>query len=157
MFLRCATLPVLATLILAGAGPAAAQSPPIVGTWNLKYSAGSRMENGTRTEITGTGRLIVQRQGDSLIARLVPDPVDGAPARPETRMAARAGADPVVFTHRGTARVNRNGEESEVTSISTWSLGAKGDLLEGTVERRIEGMDVPVGGPRPVSGTRVKP
>jgi hypothetical protein len=72
-------------------------------------------------------------------------------------MAARAGAHPVVFIHRGTARVNRNGEESEVTSISTWSLGAKGNTLEGTVERRIEGVDVPTGGPRPVSGTRVKP
>jgi hypothetical protein len=157
MLLRCLSLPVLATLILAGAGTAAAQSPPIIGTWKLTYAAGHRMENGALTEITGTGRLIVQLQGDSLIARLVPDPVGGGPARPETRMAARAGTGPVVFTHRGTARVNRNGEESEVTSISTWSLGAKGDTLEGTVERRIEGIDVPAGGPGSVSGTRVKP
>lgn len=149
--------PMLAGLILAGTGPAAAQSHPLAGTWNLRYAAGTRIENGTPTVITGTGKLIVELQGDSLIARLIPDPIEGGPARPESRMAALGGAGPVVFIQRGTARVNRNGEENEVTSISTWTLEAKGDALEGTVERRLEGMETPSRGPQPVTGTRVKP
>jgi hypothetical protein len=146
----------LAAFIMAGAGPAAAQSHPLVGTWNLQYAAGTRIENGTPTVISGTGKLMVQLQGDSLIARLIPDPIDGAPARPESRMAAPIGAGPVVFIQRGVARVNRSGEEKEVTSISTWTLDAKGDALEGTVERRLEGMETPTRGPQPVTGPRVK-
>jgi hypothetical protein len=145
----------LAGFLLAAA-PAAAQTHPLVGSWNLRYAAGTRIENGTPTVITGTGKLIVEAQGDSLIARLIPDPIEGGPARPESRMAARTGAGPLVFIQRGTARVNRNGEESEVTSISTWTLEVKGDALEGTVERRLEGMEAPSRGPQPVTGTRVE-
>lgn len=148
--------PMLAAFIMAGAGPAAAQSHPLVGTWNLRYAAGTRIENGTPTVIHGTGKLMVQLQGDSLIARLIPDPIDGGPGRPEWRMAARTGAGPVVFIQRGVARVNLNGEEKQATSISTWTLDAKGDALEGTVERRLEGMETPTRGPQPVTGTRVK-
>ena len=146
----------LATFVLASAGPAAAQSHPLVGTWNLRYAAGTRIENGTPTVISGTGKLIVQLQGDSLIARLIPAPIDGGPARPESRMAARTGPRPVVFIQRGVARVNLNGEEKEATSISTWTLDAKGDALEGTVERRLEGRETPSRCPQPVTGTRVK-
>lgn len=140
---------------VAGYGPAAAQTHPIVGTWNVTYVAGTRMENGAATNITGTGKLIVQVQGDSLIARLIPDPIEGT-SRPESRMAAQAGAGKVVFVQRGAARVNINGEQKDVTSISTWTLSANGDALEGTLERRLEGMDAPTGGPQPVTGTRVK-
>jgi hypothetical protein len=138
-----------------GSSPGSAQAHPIVGSWKVSFAAGTRIENGTPTTITGTGKLIVQLQGDSLIARLIPDPIEGA-TRPESRLAAPTGAGTVVFLQRGTARVNNNGEEKEVTSISTWTLTATGDALEGTVERRLEGMDVPSRGPQPVSGTRLK-
>ena len=141
--------------VLGGSGPVQAQSNPIIGTWKISFAAGSRMENGVVTVINGTGKLEVQARGDSLIARLIPDPIEGA-ARPESRLAGLNGAEKVVFTQRGQARVNVNGESKDVTSISTWTLTAKGDALEGTVERRIEGMDAPSRGPQPVSGTRIK-
>ncbi len=138
-----------------GSSSALAQANPIVGTWKISFAAGTRIENGTPTTITGTGSLVVQLQGDSLIARLIPDPIEGA-TRPESRMAAPGGAGKVVFLQRGKARVNQNGEESEVTSISTWTLTATGDALDGTVERRLEGIEAPSRGPQPVKGTRVK-
>ena len=149
------SLPLAVVAVLAGAAPAPAQSNPIVGTWNISYAAGTRVENGTATVVTGTGKLIVRAEGDSLIARLLPDPIDGQ-QRPESRMAAKAGTGSVIFLQRGAAQVNINGEQKQVVSISTWTLGVKGDALEGTVERRLEGMDTPSRGPQPVTGTRVK-
>ena len=132
-----------------------AQNNPIVGSWKVTYAAGTRVENGAATTMTGTGKLIVQLQGDSLIARLVPDPVEGA-TRPELRLAAAGGAGKVVFISKGKATINMNGDAKEVTSISTWTLTATGDTLEGTVERKLEGMEMPSRGPGPVSGTRIK-
>ena len=132
-----------------------AQNNPIVGSWKVTFIAGTRVENGTPTNINGSGKLLVQRQGDSLIARLVPDPIEGV-ARPESRLAGPNGAGQVVLTSKGKAQVNMNGDVKEVTSISTWTLTARGDALEGTVERRLEGMDAPGRGPQPVSGTRIK-
>jgi hypothetical protein len=152
------TLPSLLLLtgaLIGGYGSAAAQANPIVGTWKVTFVAGTRMENGTASTINGTGKLIVQAQGDSLIARLIPDPIEGA-ARPESRLAAPSGGGKVTFVSRGQASVNMNGEVKEVTSISTWILTAKGDALDGTVERRLEGMDMPSRGPQPVTGTRIK-
>ncbi len=150
---------VFVSMVIAALGgassPSQAQTHPIIGSWKISFAAGTRMENGTATTITGTGKLVVQLQGDSLVARLIPDPIDGT-TRPESRMAALSGAGKVVFVQRGQARVNTNGEISEVTSISTWTMTAQGDVLEGTVERRLEGIDAPSRGPQPVSGTRIK-
>ena len=149
------SLLLLTAVLTVGYGSAVAQANPIVGTWKVTFVAGTRIANGTPTSINGTGKLIVEAQGDSLIARLIPDPIEGA-ARPESRLAAATGAGKVTFTSRGQAQVNMNGEMKEVTSISTWSLTAQGDALEGTVERRIEGMEMPSRGPQPVTGTRIK-
>lgn len=52
------------------------------------------------------------------------------------------------------ARLNMNGEERIATAISTWTLSAEGDALRGTLERRIDGMDLPVPPAQPVTGTR---
>jgi hypothetical protein len=145
----------LAAALVAGNGSALAQANPLVGSWKISFVAGTRVENGVSTTITGTGKLIVQVQGDSLIARLIPDPIEGA-ARPESRLAAPNRADPAEFIQRGKAHVNLNGEVKEVTSVSTWTLTANGDELSGTVERRLEGMDAPSRGPQPVSGSRIK-
>ena len=150
-FLSC----LLLAIAMFGAGPALAQSNPIVGSWKISFVAGTRVENGVATTITGTGKLIVQVQGDSLIGRLIPDPIEGA-ARPESRLAAPNVADTAEFIQRGKAQVNINGEVKEVTSISTWTLTADGDALSGTVERKLEGMDAPSRGPQPVSGARIK-
>lgn len=154
MFRRSLSSLVLVAATLGG-GPVLAQANPIVGDWKISFAAGTRVENGTPTTITGTGKLIVKLQGDSLIARLIPDPIEGA-ARPESRLAAPSGTGKVTFVSRGQAQVNMNGDMKEVTSISTWTLNANGDALEGTVERRLEGMDAPSRGPQPVTGTRIK-
>jgi len=138
-----------------GYDTAVAQNNPIVGSWKITFAAGTRVENGTPTTITGTGKLIVQLQGDSLVARLIPDPIEGS-ARPESRLTAPTGAGKIVFVSKGKAQINANGDVREVTSISTWTLTANGDALEGTVERKLEGMDMPSRGPGPVSGTRTK-
>jgi len=129
---------------------------PLVGVWSITFPAGSRIENGTPTVITGTGRLRVEASGDSLVARLQADPVEGRPARPEARFAAKAGGDEVVFTQRSSVSININGESREATAISTWTLTAKGDKLEGTLARRVGGAEIPAQAPQPVTGSRVK-
>ncbi|MBL8986769.1 MAG: hypothetical protein JNJ80_10900, partial [Gemmatimonadetes bacterium] len=86
----------------------------------------------------------------------VTDPVADLPTRPPFRMATKAGAGTASFIQRSKVVINTNGDEQEATSISTWSLGAKGDQLEGTIDRKIEGHDGPGGGAQPVTGKRVK-
>lgn len=142
---------------LAFAAPAlSAQQHPLVGTWSISYAAGMRIENGSPTPINATGRLTVELQGDSLIATLATDPIPNLPPRPEVRLAARAGSGDAVFIQRGVATLNINGAEQKATSVSTWTLRAKGDQLEGTLERTIEGVDAHSPGPRPVTGSRLK-
>ena len=146
----------LVAAVLGGTyGSVLAQANPLVGSWKVTFAAGTRIENGTPTTINGTGTLIVGVHGDSLIARLIPDPIEGA-ARPESRLTAASGAGRIVFISKGKAQVNANGDVKDVTSISTWILSATGDALTGTVERKIEGMDAPSRGPQPVSGTRIR-
>ena len=77
------------------------------------------------------------------------------PARPAARLAAPTSAgDEAVFTGRSEATLNMNGEEQKATVVSTWKLVARGNGVTGTVERRIEGMEMGGGGPQPVTGTR---
>lgn len=145
----------LLSLALASS-PALAQSHPLVGVWQISFVGGMRIENGTPTPIQRTGKLTVEVKGDSLIANVVTDPMADLPTRPPFRMATKAGAGTASFIQRSKVVINTNGDEQEATSISTWSLGAKGDQLEGTIDRKIEGHDGPGGGAQPVTGKRVK-
>jgi hypothetical protein len=132
----------------------AAQQHPLVGTWQVTYSAGARIQNGVASQLTATGVLTVVTQGDSLIGTLVSDSSPDLPPRPPARLAGKAGPGPTTFMSRTTGIVNTNGNEREITAVSTWILEAKGDSLGGTVERRLEGMDLGRQPPQPVSGTR---
>ena len=49
-----------------------------------------------------------------------------------------------------------NGEEMTRTSISTYVFDVANDALKGTIERAIEGLDVMMGGPQAITGTRAK-
>lgn len=150
----------LATVLLAFPLALPAQSHPLVGEWKLALVVGGRMENGVVTPINGTATLTVSVAGDSLIANLQTDPVDGQPARPAVRMTALKQAGDVVFVSRGPARLNINGETREVTGVSTWTLRANGEKLEGTTVRSIEGADevqLPNQAPQPVTGVRTSP
>jgi hypothetical protein len=137
--------------------PVAAQEHALVGAWTISYTAGMRMSGGTPTPITATGTLSFVVQGDSLVGTLVTDPIEGAPPRPPSRMAARHAAGEVTFVQRSPAQVNMNGEVREATGVSTWVLRADGDALQGTVQRRLEGLEgvqLPDQPAQPVTGRR---
>ena len=46
--------------------------------------------------------------------------------------------------------------ESVRSVTSTYTLAATGDAIEGTVERYIEGEEMPMSGPQPFGGKRAK-
>jgi hypothetical protein len=145
----------LATLLLfAAASTLSAQHSPFAGAWQVSYVAGMRMQNGMASPVNATAVLTIEIQGDSLIGNLVTDPAPDRPARPPVRLAARGDASPIVFVSQGRATVQANGEQREVTVVSTWKLAVAGDSLTGTVERRLEGVNVPDQGAQPVSGKR---
>ena len=149
----------LATTLFTSPLALSAQSHPLVGEWQLALVVGGRMENGVVTPINGTATLTITATGDSLIANVQTDPVEGQPARPAVRMAAPNKAGDAVFVSRGPARLNINGEAREVIGVSTWTLKATGDVLEGTTQRSIEGADeiqLPNQAPQPVKGVRAK-
>jgi hypothetical protein len=134
----------------------AAQESPLVGSWHLSFPGGMRIENGYATPLMATGVLIVEAQGDSLIGTLARDSSPGLPARPPARLAGKTGSDQTTFISQTTAKVNLNGEVREATSVSTWILEARGDSLVGTVQRRVQGVDVDDPGPLRVAGSRAK-
>lgn len=74
--------------------------------------------------------------------------------RPAAGTVAASGE--IVFVQRSQAQLNLNGAVQEATAVSTWKLRVTGDKLEGTVDRTIEGMNMPAAGPQPVTGSRVK-
>jgi hypothetical protein len=115
------------------------------------------MINGEATPITASGVLTVVVQGDSLIAELAANASPEMPARPPTRLAARAASgDEVVFASRSEATINMNGEEQKATVVSTWRITVRTDSLVGTVERQVEGHEMGNSGPQPMSGVRAK-
>ncbi|HWA17076.1 MAG TPA: hypothetical protein VG817_11615 [Gemmatimonadales bacterium] len=146
-----------AVLLSLVAFPLAAQDAPHLGTWKLNLPVGARMENGAATTIMGSGTLTIERVGDSLVGALTLDPMPDMPPRPSSRLVAPAtGETEVTFTSTGTGTIKANGVEQQLVSVSTWILRANGDSLSGTVERRMQGVAMPMGGPQPLTGTRTR-
>jgi nicotinamide riboside kinase len=131
------------------------QTHPLVGSWEMQLPGAVRMENGEQTITYVKGSLEVVLQGDSLIATLASEPVEGRPARPPARIAAKAATGPVTFTQRSEATLNMNGEEVKRTSVSTYVFTVTADDLKGTITRSIEGLDVAMA-PVDISGKRTK-
>ncbi|MFN0100238.1 MAG: hypothetical protein ACKVS7_16355 [Gemmatimonadaceae bacterium] len=155
MLARARTLALAATL-LALPTLASAQSHPLVGKWSVDLVAGQRIENGQATQITTKGTLEVVLQGDSLIGTLVTVPTEGMPQRPPSRLAGKRVDGTMTFVSRSEGTINANGEMQSFQAISTWSLRASGDTLEGSVSRELLGVSIPDMGAQPVKGTRVK-
>lgn len=132
-----------------------AQAPPIAGEWTVNLAVGMRNENGAETPIMQNGTLSITTQGDSLVAIMKMQSPEGAPPRPDSRMAAKLGTGPAVFVLTSQATLNMNGEKMVRTAVSTFTLTATGDVLTGTLSRTIEGVDFP-STPMPVTGARVK-
>jgi len=146
----------LASLLLAPA-VLAAQAHPIVGTWDVSVPAGMRMENGEATPIMAKGSFVFSVVGDSLIGTLKSEPLEGMPPRPASRVAAKLAPGTVTFVSKSEAKLNMGGEEMTRTAVSTWIFEVTGDALKGTVERAIEGVEMAMGGPQPVTGKRAAP
>jgi hypothetical protein len=140
--------------LMVGTSALQAQQHPIVGTWQLSFTAGMRMENGMSFPISGTGTLTVSVEGDSLVGTLVTDSIPDMARRPPARLAGKTGEGAVTLISRSSATLNMNGLERTAGVVNTWTLKVKGDSLEGTLERRIEGMDEMTPPPSPVTGTR---
>lgn len=137
-------------------GVLVAQQQPLVGTWQVHFQAGMRIENGEATPIFANGTLTVQPVADSLIGTLATDPGPDMPARPPVRLAAKASTGEATFIANSKATINVNGAEHEASVVSTWVLRAKGDSLEGTVARKIDSPEAGPQEPRPVTGVRKK-
>lgn len=142
----------LAFAASAGAFSSHPQQPSLIGSWNIEYEAGRRVENGTPTPIMGKATLSIAQSGDSLLATLSPAPRDGV-AQPPATFGGRATKEGATFKQFVRARVNVNGEAQEVPLTVTWQLAAKGAALSGTLERSpLPGR--PPFPPAPVTGTR---
>ena len=152
------TLPTLALSALIFLSPlvAQAQSNPIVGKWSIEFAAGMRIENDAPTVLMAKGTLTIETSGDSLVATLHVEPNAEIQARPDSRFTTRMTTGTVIFEQHSQARMNSNGEETLVPAVTIWTLDVTGDTIAGTLARRIEGMELPVVGPQPVKGTRIK-
>ena len=113
-------------------GALSAQQQPLVGTWQVHFQSGMRIENGEATPLFATGTLTVQPVSDLLIGTLVADPSPDTPARPPVRLAAKASSGEATFIANSKATINVNGAEHEAAVVSTWVLRAQGDSLVGT-------------------------
>ena len=136
-------LPVLALVLGAVTGaPLSAQVHPLVGGWDIAFSAGGP---GTpypaSTPPGGSAFLHLTQQGDSLIAQLMLDPLAGQSV--PVRMAAKASAGDVTFERRAPAPAAPSGQAREATTVTTWVFTVNGDVVTGTVQRRTEGLAAP--------------
>jgi hypothetical protein len=152
--MRHHVLPFLLLLILPGV--LTAQSHPLAGDWRISIPVGATIENGVATQILANGSVSLGVEGDSLIGTLKTEPPPGYPARPPARLAAGVAAVPSVFVVNSQATIDINGEASTRKVTSTYTMTAKGDELEGTIAREIEGGDLPKVEPQTFRGKRVK-
>ena len=147
---------VAAVALLAGMAAAAdAQSSPLAGTWRVEYQRGLRNENGEITAIMGTAKLSLEQRGDSLVGQLAPEPGDDGRTPPPIQLAGASRGSSATFHTVSESRINVNDDIRVVKVNITWELTASGDALTGTMQRSIEGMEMP-SEPTPIKGTRVR-
>lgn len=132
-----------------------AQAHPLVGDWSVSMAAGMKIENGEQTIIRNKGIMNVKVVGDSIIATLTMEPLEGRPARPPSRLAAKIAAGKTTFTAQREAQVNIGGEMQKVMATNTYVFEPSGDTLTGSLASEIPGMATM--GAQPITGTRVKP
>ena len=145
----------LAAAVLLAPLATQAQAHALAGRWTIEYAGGVRLENDVPTVILAKALLTITEVGDSLVATVRMEPNAELPSRPEARFAAlRIAGNQVTFTQRSEAKLNMNGEEHVAIAVSTWTLMAPGDTLSGTLGRQLEGMDMPMPPPQPITGRR---
>ena len=146
-----------ATLLVAVSGgwqQAHAQAAKaIVGKWNIEFERGRRIENGEMTSIMGKGELLVEQQGDSLLATLTQPPREDGTVVPPAKIGGHEKDGSVLFVQKSVAHMNINGEDQALDVVVTWTLKPEGDALSGTVFRDMKGGPMTMT-PTPVKGTR---
>jgi hypothetical protein len=144
-----------ATLVTVSATTAFSQASPLAGTWRVEYQRGLRNENGEITVLMGTAKLSLEQRGDSLVGQLAPEPGDDGRTPPPIQFAGASSGSSATFHTVSESRINFNEEVRVVKVNITWELSATGDALTGTMQRSMEGMEMP-SEPTPIKGTRVR-
>jgi hypothetical protein len=129
---------------------------PLEGVWKITYPWHIDVVNGVVKPVMETGELKVEARGDSLIATLATNPSAQRPQPRPLRLAAVPGSGDVVFVMRDPVTLTIGGTERQVTAVSTWIFRPDGDALQGSLERRMEGTNVPSHGPQALTGSRAR-
>lgn len=142
-------------LSIASLSAHAQAAPPLIGTWDIEYQRGQRIENGEATAIMGKGVITIAQSGDSLLATLKQGPRPDGTAVPDVVIGGRLSNGSAVFVQKLSAQMNLNGDVRTVEGKATWTLQATGDTMTGTVMREVPMMPA-AAEPSPVKGTRAK-
>ena len=100
----------LATATLSATTVSAQSTNPLVGTWNVEYEVGRRMEDGHVTGIIGQGTLKIEASGDSLVGTLQAPPRPDGSVVPVAKFGGRGANGTVVLSQKLSAKVSVNGE-----------------------------------------------
>jgi hypothetical protein len=131
---------------------------PLIGTWKVTYPWHIEVVNGVVTPTMEIGKLTVEARGDSLVATLITDASPQFARRRLLHFAALAGSNAsTTFVMRDLVTMNMGGAEQQATAVSTWILSPAGDQLTGSLERRLEGVNMRAYGPQRLTGSRVRP
>ena len=127
----------------------APQAHPLVGAWRVTYPWHVEVKNGVATPVMETGEMTVEARGDSLVASIARE------GKRAIRLATRRGPGDVTFIARDSVTFTSPSGKRGVIAVSTWVLQPSGDQLSGTLDRRVEGIDVANPGPQRLSGQRL--
>ncbi len=137
--------------------PLHAQATPLLGKWTIEYARGVRMENGEQTPIMGTGTLTITQDADSLVGTIDGSARPDGSMAPATKLTGRIARGSAVLVSTSKAKMNINGDVTDIDVVVTWTLQATGDALSGTMQRAMNAaIPMPDTPPSPVKGTRLK-
>jgi hypothetical protein len=146
----------VAIVSLALTAPAVyAQAAVPLGTWNIEYERGRRVENDEVTPIMGKATITISKSADTVVAMLQTAPGADGKATPPARLIGNVTPAGVVFVQKQTVQINLNGDLSPRDITMTWTLTSSGDTMTGTLARDMPGAPIAME-PGPVKGTRVK-
>jgi hypothetical protein len=143
---------ILLTAALAFPSVGSAQIHPLVGQWNVSVETLVPPREGSASTINRKGMLAVHLAGDSLIATMTLEPVDGMPTPSAQRLAAARRDGKVVFVKSAEASLSGQRDRLARTATVTYTFDVHGDTLAGSMSITVPGIpEIPA---RAISGTR---
>lgn len=129
--LRVLLLASIVVPAIAAASPAAAQG--IAGTWITRLPSAVRNENGNIVETDSIDITItLEQRGDSVFGTWVRASQSGRPApTPRKLFGVLKDGELRLSSEPTEARMNRGGEESVISMVSSYTLKLQGDVLSG--------------------------